>query len=52
MHTNTLGVLFSVVDKALCCQPKGRRFYIRGFEYMFSLHNPSFCTRLWGLLNL
>jgi hypothetical protein len=41
----------SVMVKALCYKPEGRRFDIRRNEFL-NLRNPSGCTRPWGLLSL
>jgi hypothetical protein len=52
-HTHTyIEALCSVQDKAPLYQPEGRGFGALCNEYMFNLHNPSFRTRPWGVLNL
>jgi hypothetical protein len=46
-----VGACGSVVVKALCYKPEGRRFYTRQDEFL-NLPNTSGRTRPWGLLSL
>jgi hypothetical protein len=45
-----IGARISVVVKALCYKPKGRRFDSRRDDFL-NLPNPSNRTRPWGLLS-
>jgi hypothetical protein len=46
-----MGACGSVVVKALCYKPEGRRFDTRWGEFL-NLTNPSGRTRSWDLLSL